>query len=387
MTRVLMVNDISETGGGKTAMLDVASVLIGAGFELHLACPAGPLATDGEELGMTWHEFEFHERRMFTPRLHIPRARAVAARRAEGARLARLADAVGADILHTGATVPHLDSVAFPRPNRCRLLWHINQLHPSFLFAGPLPDRIVSVSAASLAPALRRAAAMQRATVVRNGVDLTMFRSPSASDREVTRRVLDLPPDQPTVLCVGRIEPLKGHDTLIRAIARTRSSPTLVIAGDSAGYSGGDRFDREMRSLAVELGVDARFLGSGPDVTAEIGPREAIARLMGAADLYASATRYDALPYTLIEASACGLPVVVSDVGGCSEIVVHDETGYLLDPDDVDAFASTIDRVATDAILRERLGTAARARMDERFDVHRLGERLVPIYEALAGRS
>ena len=375
-TTVLLVNDVATVGGGQTVMLDVARVLIAAGFTAHVACPPGHLAEQATAIGADWHEFRFAERRLLTSRGRLPRPQAVAARVGEGRRLAALAADVGADIVHTGALVPHLDVVAAGRRRTVRTVWHLNQVHPAYLFAGPLPDSIVSVSRAALRPARWRAAARDRAAVVPNGIDVDRFRPPAPDERRQIRDRLGLG-EAFTVVTVARLEPLKGVDTLIRAAAAARSRPVLLVVGDATGYLGGPAYADGLRGLADDLGVDARFLGARADVP----------ELLRAADAFAYASRYDAAPLVLAEASATALPVVTSNAGGCGEMVDDGATGVLLEPEDVTGFATTFDRLAGSPDLRLRLGRAGRQRAVEELDVGRLADRLLPHYVDLVGVS
>lgn len=364
-----MVNDLASVGGGQTVMLGVARVLLGAGFSTHVASPPGYLAEQSLALGAHWHEFPYSERRLLTPCWRIPRPQAVAARVTEGRRLAALAAHVGADIVHTGALVCHLDANAAGRRLKARTVWHLNQVHPSYLFAGALPDCIISVSRAALRPARWRAGAVERASVVPNGIDVHRFRPPSTEERLKARERLGLG-DEFTIVIVARLEPLKGVDTLIRAAASSQVRPTVVVVGDSAGFSGGPAYADGLRALAQKLGVDARFLGSRPDV----------AELLWAADAFGYPSRWDAAPLVLAEASAAGLPVVTSNTGGCPEMIVDGATGVILEPDDVAGFAAAFHRLAGETELRRRLGAAGRERAVEVFDLGRLGERLLPHY-------
>ncbi|HJV09226.1 MAG TPA: glycosyltransferase family 4 protein [Acidimicrobiales bacterium] len=365
---VLLVNDVASIGGGQTVMLDVARVLVDAGFEAHIACPPGYLADEAAVVGAKWHEFEFGERRMLSRRWRVPHPRGIAARVEEGRRLVALAAEVQADIVHTGALVPHVDTVAARRRLRSRTLWHVNQLHPAYLFAGPLPDKIVTVSHAALGPSAWRRGVAHRAAVVPNGVDLTRFRPPSPAERATARDALGVD-DRFTIATVARLEPLKGVDVLVRAAARARSKPTLLVIGDATGFAGGDGYARDLEVLATQLGVDARFLGSRRDVSS----------LLWAADAFAFASRWEAFGLVLAEASAAGLPVVTTNAGGCAE-VVNEATGVLVDPDDVEGFAHAFDRLAGDPGLRSQQGASGRQRAAEHFDVATLGRRLLPHY-------
>jgi glycosyltransferase involved in cell wall biosynthesis len=371
---VLLVNDVASVGGGQRVMLDVAGVLLGAGFTTHVACPPGNLADESLALGAHWHEFIYAERRLLSPRWRTPRPRAVAARLAEGRRLAALATDVRADIVHTGALVPHLDLQAAGRRLRARTVWHLNQVHPRYLYAGPLPDSIISVSYAALQPATWRAAAVKRGAVVPNGIDVGRFRPPTSEERLDARERLGLA-DAFTVITVARLEPLKGIDTLIKAVAATRTRTTLIVVGDATGYSGGPGYAQGLPRLAETLGVDARFLGSRPDV----------GRLLWAADAFGYASRWDAAPLVLAEAAAAGLPVVTSNAGGCPEMVVDGSTAFVLDAEDVAGFAAAFDRLAGEPDLRRRFGQAGRERAVAAFDLDHLADRLLPHYLDLVG--
>lgn len=376
-TTVLLVNDVASVGGGQTVMLDVARVLIAAGFTAHVACPAGHLAERSTAMGAQWHEFHYAERRLLTSRGRLPRPQAAAARVSEGRRLAALAAEVGADVVHTGALVPHLDVVAAGRRLTARTVWHLNQVHPTLLFAGPLPDSILSVSRAALRPATWRPAARDRAVVVPNGIDVDRFRPPAPDERRQFRERLGLEEGAFTIVTVARLEPLKGVDTLIRAAAAARSRPTVVVVGDATGFLGGPAYANGLRGLADDLGVDARFLGNRADVP----------EVLRAADAFGYGSRYDAAPLVLAEASATGLPVVTSIAGGCREMIADGVTGLTLEPDDVTSFAAAFDRLAESPDLRLRLGRAGRTRAVEEFDLGRLADRLLPHYLDLVGVS
>jgi len=371
---VLLVNDVASVGGGQTVMLQVLQMLVDAGFRAHVACPAGHLADRSEELGATWHPFSFTERRLLTARRRLPRPQALAARVAEGRALAALAAEVGADVVHTGALVPHVDTHAAGRRLRARTLWHVNQVSPPYLFAGPLPARIVGVSRAALAPAEWRPGAVGRSAVVPNGIDVGRFRPPSAAERARAREELGLG-DELTIVTVARLEPLKGVDVVIRAAVASGVSPTLIVVGDATGYSGGDEYAQGLRKLAADVGLDVRFLGSRPDV----------AEVLWAADLFVFMSRWEAFGLVLAEAAAAGLPVVASDTGGCADVVVDGVTGVLVAPDDVTGCGAAIAGLASDVDRRSQLGGAGRRHVVERFDIARFGAGMLPHYLELAG--
>ena len=103
---------MASVGGGQTVMLSSPGSSSGRGSRPTSPVRPATSPTRAGRLAPQWHEFEYSERRLLTPGWRLPRARAAAARFAEGRRLAALAVEVGADIVHTGALIPHVDAQA-----------------------------------------------------------------------------------------------------------------------------------------------------------------------------------------------------------------------------------------------------------------------------------
>lgn len=151
----------------------------------------------------------------------------------------------------------------------------------------------------------------ERVKVLRNGVDLRLFRP---VDREATRR--DLGFRRSTLLSVGNLVPLKGHDLTIRALAALPDCD-LVIAGSGPGHDG-------LVALARDAGVAdrVRFVG--------VVPQEELRRYYGAADALVLASSREGWANVLLEAMACGTPVIATDVGGSAEVVASPAAGLLV---------------------------------------------------------
>lgn len=150
------------------------------------------------------------------------------------------------------------------------------------------------------------------------------------------------------ILFLGRLHPQKGVDTLVRAMADLPDAQ-LVLAGD-----GPDR--AQLERLAVQLGVRdrIRFLGF-------VG-HDAVPKLFRSADVFVMPSRYEELGTAIIEAMACGLPVVASRTGGIPDLVEDGHTGLLTPPGDPVALAEALGRVLSDVDLAVALGCAARER-------------------------
>jgi glycosyltransferase involved in cell wall biosynthesis len=185
------------------------------------------------------------------------------------------------------------------------------------------------------------------------------------ADRTVVQHnAVPLPPlrerperTQPVILSVGRLKAPKDFSTLLRALAQLEPGAfTVRIVGDGPER---EALEEEAHSLGL---ADVQFLGERNDVPAQIDD----------ADVFALASRSEGLPVSVLEAMAAGLPVVASAVGGVPELL-DEGTGRLVPPGDPAALAEALQGVLADPGLRSRLGRAARARVEERFDLESWG--------------
>jgi len=201
-----------------------------------------------------------------------------------------------------------------------------------------------------------RIAPPERLFVVRNGV------RPIASEL-----LADPGAAPPRIACVARFEPPKDHATLLRALAQIADLDwELDLIGDGP-------LESASRELAESLGIArrVRFCGYSRDVAS------ALAR----AQIFALASRSEALPRSVLEAMRAGLPVVVSAVGGVPEAVQDGETGILVPPGDATALAAALRALITDEALRRRMGAAARGVCKARFSLERMIEETEAVYE------
>jgi phosphatidylinositol alpha-1,6-mannosyltransferase len=209
------------------------------------------------------------------------------------------------------------------------------------------------------------------ALVVPPGVDAGRFTPSDAETRAVTRKRFGLDPDRPVVLGLSRLVRRKGFDVLIRAVARLGDEVQLAIGG--AG-----RDERRLRSLAASERVPVHFLGRIDDAD--------LPAVYGSADVFAMLCRdrwrgleAEGFGIVFLEAAACGVPQIAGRSGGAHEAVSDGETGFVVEPDDVDAVRQAIARLVDDEALRARMGAAARRRAVEEFSYERLVARLAPL--------
>ncbi len=202
--------------------------------------------------------------------------------------------------------------------------------------------------------------------VVPNGIDLQDLRI--GRNREEVRRNLGLQPETLVVLAVARMTDEKGHRFLLEAVSHLRTSvPQLrcLLAGDGPLRP---RLEKQVKRLKIEQYVD--FLGFRSDV----------ADLLNAADIYVLPSLSEGMPMGLLEAMVLGCPVVASSVDGVPEIIQDGITGQLVPPGDIAALAQALKELSVDPKLRQRLGTAGKARVEQSFTAEKMAGRVRELY-------
>ncbi len=208
-------------------------------------------------------------------------------------------------------------------------------------------------------------------TVLHNGIDLTEFRpGPRPLPAE-----LEIPLGAPVVTIVGRLGDGKGHSHAVAAwpaVLDGVPDARLLLVGD------GD-YEHALRRQAATLGVGHRVVFAGR--------RTDVAAILNGSTLSCLPTRNEALPTALIEAAACGVPVVASAVSGVLEVIKDGETGLLVPYGDEQRLAAAVIALLQDAGRRTAMGRAARRLAEERFDADTWAARLRDIYRAALGWS
>ena len=190
-----------------------------------------------------------------------------------------------------------------------------------------------------------------RTIFIHNGIDPTPF-SAAASELDCDRRR-----NGRYLLCVAELKENKAIDVLLQAVSPLLAedpSLTLVLAGDGP-------LRAELQDMASSLGIRSQtmFLGT------QGGPE--IARLMSSCELMVLPSRMEPFGIVLIEAMASRTPIVATNVGGIPEIVDHEITGILVEPENPQALAAGIQRVLTDHGLRRTLARNGHSKMMQRF--------------------
>ncbi|MCL7972585.1 MAG: glycosyltransferase family 4 protein [marine benthic group bacterium] len=201
---------------------------------------------------------------------------------------------------------------------------------------------------------------LDRSVSLPTGVDLAMFR-PDPDGRQAARRDLGLVGDAAVIGVVAYLREDKGHEVLLRAmpgILEDHPDAVLVLVGDGPLRS---ELEGRVRDLAIQHSV--QFAGL----------REDVASILSAFDVFCQPSlRNEGVPQSVLQAGACGLPVVSTRVGGIPEAVLDGETGILVMPGDAEGIGRAVSALLADRELGHRLGVAARAHVAQSFSLDRM---------------
>jgi D-inositol-3-phosphate glycosyltransferase len=216
-----------------------------------------------------------------------------------------------------------------------------------------------------------------RIEIVAPGVDHAFF---APGDRRQARRALGYDEDAPLLLFVGRIQPLKGLDVAVRALATVPNERAhLVVVGGPSGAQGDAEVAR-VHLLVKSLGLDDRVEFVPPQ------RHELLSTYYRAADVCLVPSRSESFGLVALEAAACGTPVVACAVGGLLTLVDHGVTGFLVEGRDPEAFAAYTNDILSDTALAADFSTAAAARA-RRYTWSIAAGRLRRLYTDLTSRD
>jgi len=209
-----------------------------------------------------------------------------------------------------------------------------------------------------------------RIGIINNGVDIEKFRP--RCDRAALRRDFGLPSDKLIIGNVARLDPVKNHEVILRALRRLLDQQLdifFLLVGDGPNRA---VLEREIDRLGV--GSQVRLFGH----------TSAIPELLNCMDVYVQSSFYEGFSNTVLEAMACGVPVVATDVGGTKDVF---EDCAFFEPVDDQSLAALIARLAKDAAYRSDLGTKARRRAVSQFPIQAMVTSYEAVYLQLAARS
>jgi glycosyltransferase involved in cell wall biosynthesis len=399
---IVYLNPIGEIGGAEVALLHLLGVLRETRPQWNLFLVAGtegPLLSRAEALGVASRVIPLPVsiRRLGDAGLaakHGPSvgrpaffANLISGGMDATTYLTRLRRAIyeaKPDLVHSNGFKMHLLST-YASDHHTPIVWHIHDYVSSRRVTRPLLRLRSSRCSTAVANSVSVAADLRsignlNVEPIYNGIDTDVF-APNGPFLDLDS-LAGLPPSAPDVVRVGLLGTFarwKGHEVFLRALSLF--DPALPIRGYIIGgpiyqTNGSQRTIAELKNLASDLGLSGKV-----GFTGLVGnPAEAIRAL----DVVVHAsTQAEPFGLVIVEAMACGKPVIVSNCGGASELVQDRVNALTHKPGDAVAMAALIRELAEDPRLRARLGEAARRTAEERFSRARFGEEFVQVYTRL----
>lgn len=204
--------------------------------------------------------------------------------------------------------------------------------------------------------------------VIPNGVDLTAFAVANESEQAAARRRLGLG-TSPLAVCIARLHRQKGQDVLIdawRTVATAVPGAQLVLVGDG---------DQRATLEHAATGLDVRFAGERLDVS----------DWLTAANVVVMSSRWEGMSLSMLEALACGRSIVITDVGGASEVVGEADAGAIVPVEDPASLARALIERLLDPTLATEEGRRGRAFVERRYDLESANAGIASLYEDLLG--
>lgn len=397
-TLVLFFDHTARMGGGEVSLFNLVTHIDRSKIE-----PVVVLASDGElreklrAAGVETHVLPLGEEVIEVRKDSLSSARAVSGAQIKQLlvyiwRLRGFMRARGAQIVHANSLKADLIAAAAARLAGIPIIWHVRDriaedyLPPlatrAFrLLCRTLPTFVIVNSNATLQtlqlPRQRRARVIYNG-VVHDGLPPEEFNVESSLREHST---IQSNPDAPLIGLVGRISPWKGQDIFLRAASQVvQHFPGAKFQIIGSPLFGEEDYEREVRALCTELGLDERVEWTGF--------RRDVPQLVANLDLLVHASKTgEPFGQVVVEAMMASKPVVATDGGGIPEIVMNGETGLLVPMNDADAMASAILEMLSDPVAAQKMGERGQRRAREHFSIMRTSHKIGRVYDHLLLRQ
>ena len=206
-------------------------------------------------------------------------------------------------------------------------------------------------------------------STIYSGMELDWFTKTNA-DANAVKKEFNIPHDSPIIGKIARLFPLKGHDQLLDAapvIVRNNPKVRFFLVGDGI-------LQQHLKERARQQGILDNFIFAG------LVPRERIPEMIAVMDVVVHTSLREGLARVLPQALAMGKPCVSFAIDGAPEVVIPDETGYLIEPNDSDGLAKAVSKLVNDPQLCQRMGEAGRKRVDPAFRAETMVHQIAEVY-------
>ncbi len=357
-------------GGSGVVATELGIALAARGHSIHFIAYAMPFRLGHIQENITFHEVNVHAYPLFE---YPPYTLNLTSKLVDVAKHEEL------DVLHMHYAIPHATSAVLARQilaGSGHAIPVVTTLHgtditivgqdPSFApvvnWSINESDGVTAVSEYLKRETYKSCQVRADIQVIPNFIDTRRFK-PLKKDHF---KQAVCPNGEKLLVHVSNFRPVKRATEVVEVFHRLRSegyAAKLLLVGD-----GPDRAAAEHRARELEVIEDVRFLGK----------QEPVEEILSIADIFLMPSGSETFGLAALEAMACGVPVIASNIGGLPELVVDGETGFLRPMGDIEAYTSCARQLLDDPDLLERMSEAARRRAVDVFDI----DRIIPMYEA-----
>jgi L-malate glycosyltransferase len=380
--KILFYNHTGQVSGAERVLLTILTRLNRRSFEATVLCPSqGQLTRLVAELGVATESIAQLEAR-FTWRVdRLLRYLKSFPRVIRDLRHAVLK--LEPDLIHANSIRAGLLATAATIDLEVPVAWHLHDILPRHPFSTAIrlvaglsrKTQMIAISQAVAKNFLGRFSWLMkdRLHVVLNAVDLAGFADQKQAAM-VVRDELGLVDDDLLFGIVGQLTPRKGQLELIRAFARTDIPHAKLAIVGAPVFDHDHNYALALRQEVTKLGLDSRVR--------LLGPRSDIGAVMQALDLLVVNSNVEAFGLVLLEAMACGTPVLAGEAGGIPEIIEHGQNGWLVPARNEPALAEALVYLSQDAELRSRLAEKGKQTINRRFTIDRYMNELEMFYQS-----
>lgn len=354
--KILQILPELNVGGVERGTVDLAKELVKLGHKAVVVSNGGDLVADIEKAGVIHYQLPVHRKSI----VNIIRM---------VGRLAEIIRKEEIDVVHARSRMPAW--VAFFACRRTQIAFVTTchgyyQKHPFSLVMGWAKRVIVPSNVIARHMIDDFGVAYERIRFIPRSVDLNKFKYASPDKRTGNSFNVGI---------IGRLTPIKGHLHFIKAmakVARVNPNVKIWIVGDAP--SSKDAYKEQLRVLVKRLGLEdcTEFLGTQKDVPSILAHLNL---------LVLSTTVQEAFGRVIVEAQACGVPVVATAVGGVIDIIENNKTGIIVSPADPQAMAEAIIKIMKDKDLALKLAEEAYKKVREKYGVELMVEKTLAVYK------
>ena len=362
-------------GGSGVVATELGKSLARLGCEVHFITTSHPARLSGYDERVYFHKVISEEYPLFGQ--YTPYALSLAA------KIREVAEQYALDLVHVHYAIPHATSAFLAREMlKPHPLPTVTTLHgtditlvgmmPSYYeitrFSIERSDAVTAVSEFLRRETIREFRIEHPIDVIHNFVDTELFRPQGASPARCR-----LAQDGERILMhVSNFRKVKNLPVILQVFYEVQKvvPSRLVLVGD-----GPERESTERQAHALGIERKVSFLGDQEDV----------ADLLPVADVFLLPSQHESFGLAALEAMSCGVPVVGSRIGGLPEVIEHEKTGFLCDPNDVECMKAIVMGLFKDETLRRQIGQASRERAERLFNRDRIVAQYVDVYRRLLG--